>query len=337
MNNRNLGVMVAVIAVAAGAIGFAVMNNDKAAKETVVSSVTAPAAIEPAAGPTSTPAPTAAATPAADNPVVAKVDGQNILRSDVVAFAKNFPPQLQQLPAEQLFPIAVEQTVAAKIVDMKASKEKDLSTDPEVAKREADAKVQIVRTVYLEKEVEKRLTDDRIQKAYDKFKADQEKNKTEEVHARHILVDSEDKAKDLIKQLQNGAKFEDLAKANSKDTANKDKAGDLGYFTKDAMVKEFADVAFSMNTGDVSKTPVKTQFGWHVIQVIDKRTRPIPTLEEIKPQIAAEERRQILNEIVEEWRKKADVETFDINGKPLPKKTEAPAKAPEKTDAPASK
>ena len=103
----------------------------------------------------------------------------------------------------------------------------------------------------------------------------------------------------------------------SKDTANKATGGDLGYFTKDSMVKEFADAAFSMKKGETSKEPVKTQFGYHVIQVEDRRNRPAPDFETVKPQVEAQERRAILTELLESWRKKADVETFDMNGKPV--------------------
>ncbi len=322
MTNRNLGILIAVIAIAAAAICFAVLKGNNNNPPKSIPDVAA--SVEPAAEP----------TPSANDPVVATVDGKNVLRSEVLAFTKNFPPQMQQVPVEQLFTIAQEQVIAAKIVDAKAAKISELPTDPEVLKRLADAKTQIIRTVYLEKEIEKQLSDDRIQKAYDKFKASQ--SGIQEVHARHILVDKEETAKDIIKKIEGGAKFEDLAKEFSSDKSNKDNGGDLGYFTKEAMVKEFADAAFAMNKDEVSKTPVKTQFGWHVIQVLDKRNKPVPTLDDVKPQIAAEERRQILNELVESWRKKADVTTFDINGNPEKPADKKDAVAP-KQDGPESK
>lgn len=314
MNNKNLGILIVVIAIAAAAICFAVLKGKKAETAAPAETAAVESSIEPAAA---SPAP---AQPTADNPIVATVDGQNVLRNEVVEFTRNFPPQMQQLPPEQLFSIAQEQVVTAKIVDEKAAKVAELQNDPETLRRLAEAKTQIIRTVYLEKEIEKQLTDAKIQKAYDKFKETQ--GKVEEVHARHILVEKEDEAKDIIKKLEEGAKFEDLAKEHSKDPSNKDNGGDLGYFAKEAMVKEFADAAFAMSKGDVSKTPVKTQFGYHVIKLEDKRTKPVPTLEEVKPALAAETRREILNETVAEWRKKADVTLLDINGKPIEKKKE---------------
>jgi len=246
----------------------------------------------------------------------------------VIEFMKNFPPQMQQMPIESLYPIAVEQVVVGKLVDQRAAKMPELQNDAEVLKRTAIAKDQIIRAVYVENEVNKLLTEDKIKKAYDKFKAEQ--GKIEEVHARHILVEKEEDAKDIINKLAEGAKFEDLAKEYSKDPSNKDSGGDLGYFTKEAMVKEFADVAFALKKDEVSKTPVKTQFGFHVIQQLDKRMKPVPALEEMKPALAAEERRNILNEMVEGWRAKAKITILDINGKPIEKKTEVPSEEPKK-------
>lgn len=328
--NKTLGAILGVAVIAILAI-VGVMTMQKA-KPTEPAQETAQAAtaIEPAADKaaedkTAPAAETAAApaekTPSADDPVVAKVDGKNILRSEVLAFMKNMPPQMQQLPIETIFPVVLDQVVNGKIVEEKAEKT-DVAADPEVAKRMAEAKEQIVRVVYMEQEINKNLSEERVKKAYDKFVAEQ--GKVEEVKARHILVDKEETAKDIIKKIEGGAKFEDLAKEMSKDTANKASGGDLGYFTKTDMVKEFGDAAFAMKPGEVSKTPVKTQFGWHVIQVEDKRERPVPPLETVKPALEAQERREILSELLESWRKKADVEMFDMNGNPVKDKPATP-------------
>lgn len=330
MNKKMVGVLVlAVLAtVAVIALISAQIKKDAAAPQTTADA-TAPAdaaSVEPAAA-------TPDKTPSVDDPIVAKVDGSNVLRSDVMEFMENLPPQMKQLPAETLFPMVLEQVINGKIVEEKADKT-DVSNDPEVAKRLAEAKEQITRAVYVEKEIEKNLSADRVQKAYDKFVAEQ--GNVEEVRARHILVPTEAEAKDIIKKLDGGAKFEDLAKELSKDDSNKASGGDLGYFTKDTMVKEFADAAFSMKKGDVTQTPVKTQFGYHVIQVEDKRNRPVPQMAEIKPMLEAQERREILAELLKDWRQGATVETFDMNGKPVAKEaTPAPAEAPAATPSPA--
>lgn len=333
MTNKNLGILIAVVLIAA-LVGFFAFNNSKNKPVSDVSANAPPVTETASASDMGTAsAETAGKAPSESDPVVAKVDGENILRSEVVEFMKNFPPQMQQMPVEALFPMALEQVVTAKIVDEKAAKESDLANNAEVTKRLADARTQIIRTVFLEQEIEKQVTDDRLRKSYDEFRKTQES--TPEVRARHILVETEDQAKDIITKLSEGAKFEDLAKQQSKDPSNKDQGGDLGYFGKAMMVKEFADAAFAMDKGEISKTPVKTQFGYHVIEVLDKRNKPVPSFEEVKLALAAEERRKILNEIVEDWRKSASVESFDINGKPIQKQVEVKPAAPAPTETPA--
>lgn len=332
MNKQMVAILCGAVIVILAVVGLMSMNKDKVAPVTTTASAegTDAAKVEPSAAIADAKA--AEKVPSADDPVVAKVDGSTILRSDVIEFIGALPPQMRQMPVESLFPMALEQVVNSRIVEEKADKT-DVANDPEVAKRMVEAKEQITRAVFMEKEIEKNLSEARIKKAYDKLVAEQ--GKVEEIKARHILVEKEDQAKEIIKKLSEGAKFEDLAKEYSKDTANKASGGDLGYFTKDAMVPEFADAVFKMKKGEVSTTPIKTQFGFHVVQVEDRRNRPAPDYELVKPQIAANERREILNELIEAWRKKADVETFDMNGKPIEASAKAPAEAP-KSEAPAA-
>jgi peptidyl-prolyl cis-trans isomerase C len=138
----------------------------------------------------------------------------------------------------------------------------------------------------------------------------------EEVHARHILVETEDEAKAIVEQLKGGADFAALAKEKSKDPGAAD-GGDLGYFTKDQMVPEFSEVAFKMYPGQLSN-PVKTQFGWHVIKVEDKRMRPVPELETIKEQIDAYLVRRAQSEYVGKLRQTAKIERLDAPVAPPP-------------------
>ncbi len=338
MSNKTTALIVAVIVLVLGALGFMIAKKDKntgTADNTAAGvETTAPASGDKMAKTEdNTEALVADADKAndANDPVVAKVDGQDVRRSEVLEFAKNLPPQMQQIPPQSLFPILMEQVIAGKVIDEKAAKVSGLTSEPEYKQRMAEADTQIKRAVFLEKELDKNMTDAKLQAAYDKFKEGQ--GKVEEVRARHILVDSEDQAKALIKKLEEGAKFEELAKENTKDTSNRASGGDLGYFTKESMVKEFSTAAFSMSKGEYTKTPVKTQFGYHVILVEDKRNRPVPTLDEVRPQLEAEVKREMLNEMVENWRKSADVQMFDMNGNPV----KAPeAKAEPKDAVPAT-
>jgi peptidyl-prolyl cis-trans isomerase C len=131
----------------------------------------------------------------------------------------------------------------------------------------------------------------------------------QEVHARHILVESEDEAKAIEAELKKGADFAELAKTKSKDPGASD-GGDLGFFTKDQMVPEFATVAFTLEPGKVSD-PVKTQFGWHVIKVEEKRNRKAPDFEQVKPQIETYVMRKAQAEYVAKLREAAKVERID--------------------------
>jgi peptidyl-prolyl cis-trans isomerase C len=150
-------------------------------------------------------------------------------------------------------------------------------------------------------------TDDAMHKVYDD--AIKQMPPEEEVHARHILVATEDEAKAIEAELKKGADFAALAKEKSKDPGAAD-GGDLGYFTKDQMVPEFSDVAFKLDKGKVSD-PVKTQFGWHIIKVEDKRTKPTPTYDEVKSQLETYVAHRAQAELVDKLRKAANIERLD--------------------------
>ncbi|NCO03028.1 MAG: rotamase [Alphaproteobacteria bacterium] len=247
------------------------------------------------------------------NPVVAKVDGKDITRVDVYNFIKAMPQNMQQLPAQMVYPLALEQTINTRIVQNKAD-EANLQDDPEVVKQVEMAKQQIARNIFLQRQVEGKITQDKVKKAYDDFIKKQPS--VEERKASHILVASEDEAKAAIKRLEEGADFAELAKELSTGPTGPN-GGDLGYFGVNDMVSEFATVAFSLDKGEYTKEPVKTQFGYHVIKMVDSRTKPNPTLEELAPSIEAELRRAALEDMVAQWREKVEIEQFDINGKPI--------------------
>ena len=265
------------------------------------------------------------------DPVVADLNGVKVMRSEVFNYIGSLPEQVRQMPLQTLFPLALDQVLNNRIIGIKADTAK-LESDPEVTQLMQTAKEQIVRNVYVERELKNNVSEKDLKKAYDKMLTGFEK--VEEVRARHILVADEAKARDIIKKINEGAKFEDLAKESS-DTPTSQNGGDLGYFAKSEMVPEFAEAAFKLAPGSVSKDPVKTQFGWHVIKVEDKRQRPEPTFESVKPQIEAQVRRGQLNTMLAKWQKEAKITKFDINGEPV--KDAPKAAEPAKTEAPAEK
>lgn len=255
-----------------------------------------------------------AKTEAEDKIVIAKVNGKPVYRPEIVQFVEALPPQVRAATGDRLYPMALEQVVNAEIVQQKADKT-NTAKDPEVEKRLEMAKEEIVRAVFLEKEIEKKLSDARLKKAYDAYVKEQDPQP--QVMARHILVEDEAKAKEIISKLDGGAKFEDLAKEFSTDPTGKATGGSLGWFSKKDMVPDFAKAAFNMKKGEVSHEPVKTQFGWHVIEVQDQRVKPVPEFDEIKEALAVQERRKILEETIKQWRDSAKVSLYDLEGKPL--------------------
>lgn len=245
----------------------------------------------------------------ADDPVVATVNGKQIHRSQVLEAAENLPPQYQQ-QLEQIFPMLVERLVDFELLSAVASKA-GMAKDEEVRRRMADVEMSIMREVYLERQIDAQITDEALRGRYDAFVAANPPQA--EVHARHILLADEAAAKDAIVALDGGADFADLARERSTGPSSAD-GGDLGYFTKDQMVPEFADAAFAMESGSHSQAPVKTQFGWHVIKVEDRRDTPPPAFEELEGQLREEASRDVVSSVLSELREGAKIEIAD----PLP-------------------
>jgi peptidyl-prolyl cis-trans isomerase C len=167
------------------------------------------------------------------------------------------------------------------------------------------------------------VSEEAMRKLYDESVA--KLTPEEEVHARHILVDSEEKAKEVVAKLKAGGDFAALAKEFSKDPGAAE-GGDLGYFSKDQMVVEFAEAAFKLKKGEISE-PVKTQFGWHVIKLEDRRTKPVPAFEQVKDQIEQFLVRKAQSDLVLKLRESAKIERLTAAAAPAQTPTPAAGKA----------
>jgi peptidyl-prolyl cis-trans isomerase C len=251
-------------------------------------------------------------TPASD-PVVARVDAKEIHRSDLVTALNSMPPQVQQMQMSQIYPLLVDRMVDIKLI-ANAGRAAGLAADPEVKRKVAEAEDRAIQEAYLDGKVKKQITDEAIRKKYQDELAGNPPE--DEVHARHILVAKEEDAKAIIAQLQKGADFAALAKQKSTDGSARE-GGDLGFFSHDEMVPEFADAAFAMKPGEISKVPVKTQFGYHVIKVEERRKQTAPSFDQAKDEIAGELQQELTKATVQDLRAKAKVERFDIDGKPF--------------------
>lgn len=247
-----------------------------------------------------------------NNGIAAVVNGEKITVAEMKdAYEKN--PQIKaQASFEDFYAQALDIMVNSKLA-LQAATKANIQATPEYQKQLAELQDEIARQVYIEKQVIAKVTDEKVKEVYDEYLANFKPEK--EIKAKHILVEDEATAKDIINQLnKNKASFDDLANKYSKDQA------DLGYFTADVMVPEFSEAAMKMDVNTYSKEPVKTQFGYHVILVEDIRdTKPQP-LEAIENQIKMSLSQKAVAEVVKELNDNAKIEKFDLQGKKIESK-----------------
>src|SRR5712672_2711245 len=257
----------------------------------------------------------------ADDPVLAKVNGAEIRQSDVTLAEEELAPSLAQMD-----PAAKKDNVLSFLIDLKivakAAEDKKLENTDDFKKRLAFTRSRLLMDSLLATEGKSATTDDSMKKVYEE--ASKQITGEQEVHARHILVE----AKAVKEELNKGADFAELAKKKSKDPGASD-GGDLGFFTKDQMVPEFSAVAFVLEPGKVSD-PVKSQFGWHIIKVEEKRSRQAPAFDQVKGQIETYVTRKAQADYVAKLREAAKVERMDKPAEPAAKPD---AKTDAKTDA----
>src|ERR1700757_1833769 len=242
----------------------------------------------------------------ADDKVLAKVNGAEIKQSDLAMAEEELAPSLAQMD-----PSTKDENVLSFLIDMKivakAAEDKKIADTEEFKKRAAFTRNRLLMDSLLASEGKAATTDAAMKQVYED--ASKQITGEREVHARHILVETEDDAKAVKAELDKGADFAELAKTKSKDPGASD-GGDLGFFTKEQMVPEFANVGFSLEPGKISD-PVKTQFGWHVIKVEEKRSRKAPDFEQVKGQIETYVTRKAQAEYVAKLREAAKVERMD--------------------------
>lgn len=238
--------------------------------------------------------------------VIARVNGVDIKQSDLALAEEDVGADMQAASPE-----AKREHLISYLADIimvtQAADKKNLADNPDFKRRLAFLRSKLLMGYELQQEAKTALTDEALKQTYDE--AVKSMSGQEEVRARHILVEGEDEAKAILEQLKGGADFAKLAKEKSKDPGAAE-GGDLGYFTKDQMVPEFADVAFKMYPGQLSN-PVKTQFGWHVIKVEDKRIKQPPEFEKVKDQIEAYLARKAQADFIAKLRQSAKVERLD--------------------------
>jgi peptidyl-prolyl cis-trans isomerase C len=258
-------------------------------------------------------------TPPADDPVVATVDGTPVHRAEVEAAARGLPDQMRQMPLEMLYGILLDRVIDFRLLANEAERQR-IGDDPAVEDALAQARAAVLREFLVQQTIEEGLTEEKLRAFYEEKKAE-EGFAHEEVHARHILVQTEDEAQAVIEELEGGADFAEVAQERSVGPSAPS-GGDLGFISRDQVVPEFADAAFALDAGETSQEPVQTQFGWHVISVLERRDVE-PSYEETAPQLRQELAREIVTALVEDLRSGAEIERFNMDGSPMAEEPEA--------------
>lgn len=254
----------------------------------------------------------AAQAQAPADPVIARIDGQPILRSEMQATMRGLPPQAQGLPMETLYPMLLERAIDLRLIGTAARGAK-LDDDPAIKRKLAEAADRVLQEAFLTRAVESKVTEAALREKYKGYAAAIPGQ--DEVNARHILLKTEVEAKAVIVELKKGADFSDLARKRSIDPGAAS-GGDLGYFTREQMVPEFSAAAFNLKKGEITDVPVKSSFGWHVIRVEDRRTSGPPAFEEVKAELSEGLSHEIIQDLLKDLRAKAKVERFNLDGTP---------------------
>jgi len=240
------------------------------------------------------------------DPVLARANGVDIRQSDLALAEEDIGSAMPQMGPEQKRDYLITY-VSDVIILAQAADQHQLANRGDVKQRIEFERHKALMEALLQDAGKAAMTDDAMHKVYDE--AIKQTPNEQEVHARHILVATEGEAKDIEAQLKNGADFATLAKQKSKDPGAAE-GGDLGYFTKDQMVPEFAEAAFKLDKGQISE-PIKTQFGWHIIKLEDKRVKPTPSYDQVKGQLESYVARRAQAELVDNLRKTATIERLD--------------------------
>ena len=300
---------VAAVLVMSAAIAFTVRAQDQAP---------APAADAPAA---EAPAAAAPAEPPRDpKTVVAKVGEMTVTEREVSLAAEAFANELTNIPEQQKRSVLVDAVVNMKLMGLGAQAA-GLDKGDEYTDRVEFLKLQALRNMYVEHAIVKEVSDAQLQEAYKTLVVDKH-TPEEQIHARHILVDTKEAAEKIIADLKGGGSFEELAK-QSKDPSGQN-GGDLGFFGHGQMVPPFEAAAFALEPGQVTQEPVQSEFGWHVIKVEEKRMSAPPGFDEVREELRNYVLRQKFEQVIAALREKYPIEILDPTAMPPAPPAEAP-------------
>ena len=269
-------------------------------------------AVFAAQSPESPPKPNDASRSPSD-PIVAAVEGHMIYLSDLARLVPSLPESVRSLPFETLYPALLDRSIDHQALVTMARRD-HLDDDPRV-KREVEAATErILEAALLRREVAPQIGEEQIRRRYNKEYAG--KPATEETHARHILVATAEQAKQMIVDLNNGADFASLARQFSKDPDGQN-GGDLGYFRRDQVWPAFADVAFTLQPGQIGQTPIQNEFGWHVIKVEERRIVAPRSYGEVHDALRKELLQEAAARAIERARSQLTIHKYNMDGTPV--------------------
>jgi len=266
------------------------------------------------------------AKPQATDYVILKVDGDDIKKSEVDELLKSFVPN-GNAPAFDTFEPKMKETLlrnmAAEHLISKEAERTGVQNSPEVKEKIAAAQKQIVIQEFIKNKTKELVTDDKLKAAYE----EKIKSGREEFKARHILVKTEEEAKEIEKKLKKGGDFDKIAKEKSQDKSSGQAGGELGWFTADKMVPTFSQAVIALKKDEVS-APVKTDFGWHIIKLEDRRQATPPKFEDIKEELTQQLSKKLVSDYITAMIKSTKITVLDANGnaKDLPLAPEASEK-----------
>lgn len=240
-----------------------------------------------------------------DDAVVARVNGVDIKQSDLDFAASEVGPRLANYSPEDRKKVLLQYVIENELM-AEAGQKDGLDKQTTFPARVKYHDRRALRDAFFDVSIVGAVSEDTAKKIYDEKIATMKPQ--QEIHARHILVATEEEAKKVKERLKNGEDFATVAKEVSKDSGTE--GGDLGFFTRGQMLKPFEDAAFALEVGQISD-PVQTQFGWHIIKVEEKRDQPLPTFDQVKDAIVAQLVQQKAQEVVTGLRDAAKIEVVD--------------------------
>jgi peptidyl-prolyl cis-trans isomerase C len=247
---------------------------------------------------------------AGSDPVVGSVDGKLVYLSDLTRVVNTLPEQMRDMPFESVMPVLLDRIIDHEALTLQARRA-SLDKRPDVQRDMRAAADQVLERAWLAQVIPPIVTEAAIRARYNRQYAN--RPATDEVHARHILVGTEGEAKNVITELKGGADFASIARVVSKDPDGK-QGGDLGFFRRDQVWPGFADLAFSLQPGQVGANPVHNEFGWHVVKIEERRLVAPPTLSEIHDQIKQELTEQAVRATIAAARGQMIIHKFNLDG-----------------------